>query len=71
MEPTAYTRTRSRATRSGGTDHRIAQELTLPLRRERCVMPAWMEILINVIGYAGFIAIATYHKSPDEKFPDR
>jgi len=30
-----------------------------------------MEILINVIGYAGFIAIATYHKSPDEKFPDR
>jgi len=23
-------------------------------------MPAWMEILINVIGYAGFVAIATY-----------
>jgi len=34
-------------------------------------MPAWMEILINVIGYAGFIAIATYHKSTNEKFPDR
>jgi hypothetical protein len=30
-----------------------------------------MEILINVIGYAGFIAVATYHKSPGEKFPDR
>jgi hypothetical protein len=30
-----------------------------------------MEILINVIGYAGFIAIATYHKSTNEKFPDR
>jgi len=25
-------------------------------------MPAWMEILLNVIGYAGFIAIAKYHK---------
>jgi hypothetical protein len=30
-----------------------------------------MEILINVIGYGGFIAVATYHRSPDEKFPDR
>lgn len=34
-------------------------------------MSAWMEILINLIGYAGFIAIATYHKAPDEKLPDR
>lgn len=34
-------------------------------------MPAWMEILINVIGYAGFVAIATFHKSPAEKLPDR
>jgi hypothetical protein len=42
---------------------------------ERCIMPAWMEILINVIGYAGFVAVATYHRSPDHqsgrKFPDR
>jgi len=30
-----------------------------------------MEILINVIGYAGFIAIATYHRPPDNKLPDR
>ena len=30
-------------------------------------MPVWMEILINVIGYAGFIAIATYHRSPSEQ----
>ena len=29
-------------------------------------MPVWMEILINVMGYAGFIAIATYHRSPSE-----
>jgi hypothetical protein len=29
-------------------------------------MPVWMEILLNVIGYAGFIAVATFHKpSPD------
>ena len=30
-------------------------------------MPVWMEILVNVIGYAGFIVIATFHKSSDEK----
>jgi hypothetical protein len=30
-----------------------------------------MEILINVIGYAGFVAVATYHKAPGEKLPDR
>ena len=23
-------------------------------------LPAWMEILVNVIGYAGFIGIATF-----------
>ena len=25
-------------------------------------MPVWMEILLNVIGYAGFVIIATFHK---------
>jgi hypothetical protein len=34
-------------------------------------MPAWMEILINVIGYAGFIGIATYHKSPSNNSPEQ
>ena len=29
-------------------------------------MPLWMEILVNVIGYGGFIAIATFHKASDE-----
>ena len=24
-------------------------------------LPAWMDILVNVIGYAGFIGIATWH----------
>jgi hypothetical protein len=25
-----------------------------------------MDVLVNVIGYAGFIGIATWHKSSDE-----
>lgn len=29
-------------------------------------MPPWMEILVNVIGYAGFIGIAQFHKCPDD-----
>jgi hypothetical protein len=29
-------------------------------------LPLWMEILVNVIGYAGFIGVATWHKSSDE-----
>jgi hypothetical protein len=33
-------------------------------------MPAWLEILINLIGYGGFIAIAMYHRSPSEKLPE-
>ena len=28
-------------------------------------MPLWMEILINVIGYAGFV-VATFDKSSDK-----
>lgn len=28
-------------------------------------MPVWMEVLINVIGYAGFVGVATFHKSSD------
>jgi hypothetical protein len=30
------------------------------------IMPVWMEILLNVIGYGGFIAIAMLHKSRRE-----
>ncbi len=29
-------------------------------------MPVWMEILLNVLGYAGFIAMATLHRSPEK-----
>jgi hypothetical protein len=30
-------------------------------------MPPWLEVLLNVIGFAGFIGIAKYHKSRGEK----
>ena len=35
-------------------------------------MPAWLEVLLNVIGgHGGFIAIAMYYRSPSEKLPER
>ena len=33
-------------------------------------MPVWMELLLNVMAFAGFIAIAVYHKQPNGKLPD-
>jgi len=33
-------------------------------------MPAWLEVLLNVIGYGGFIAIAMYHRAPSKKLPE-
>lgn len=33
-------------------------------------MPVWMEVLVNVIGYAGFVGIATFHKPSDESLID-
>ena len=29
-------------------------------------MPVWLEILLNLIGYAGFVAVATFHKPSGE-----
>jgi hypothetical protein len=29
-------------------------------------MPVWMEVLINVIGYAGFVGVATFSHSNEE-----
>jgi hypothetical protein len=40
------------------------------LQSEVGVMPAWMELLLNVMAFAGFIGIATYHKRPNGKLPD-
>jgi hypothetical protein len=34
------------------------------LRRD---MPPWLEVLLDVLGFAGFIGIATLAKSPGEK----
>lgn len=29
-------------------------------------MPVWIEVLLNVIGYAGFVGVATFNKSPEQ-----
>ncbi|MEY9184590.1 hypothetical protein [Bradyrhizobium sp. USDA 313] len=33
--------------------------LTLSGRRKRPDMPAWLEVLLNLSGYAGFVALAS------------
>jgi hypothetical protein len=30
----------------------------------------WIEILINVFGYAGFVAVATCHRPSGNELPD-
>ena len=32
-------------------------------------MPVWLEILLNVMAFVGFIGIAKYHKAPGGKLP--
>ena len=59
--------------------HRLVQEpiaclwtyLSLGCFPREGPMPAWLEVLLNVIGFAGFIGIAKYHKAPGGKSPDR
>lgn len=29
-------------------------------------MPIWMDVLLNVIGYAGFVGVATFNRSADK-----
>lgn len=29
-------------------------------------MPVWMEVLLNVLGFAGFVGVAKFNKSPDK-----
>jgi hypothetical protein len=36
---------------------------------EGFAMPAWMEVLINVIGYAGFVGVAMLNNSSDQAGP--
>jgi hypothetical protein len=33
-------------------------------------MPPWMEVLLNIIAYGGFIAIAIYHRAPSKNPPE-
>jgi hypothetical protein len=71
---------RPAAMRSGLPAHRFAREQIRGLGaylssgyfpEEGQRMPAWLEVLLNVIAFAGFIGIAKYHKAPDGKLPDR
>jgi hypothetical protein len=39
-------------------------------RGKGVIMPVWMEILINLIGYGGFVAVATCHRPPGDELPD-
>jgi hypothetical protein len=59
--------------RLSGDDQRQTQERTTTsasmMTKEGRFMPAWVEVLLNVIGYGGFIAIAMYHRSSSEKLP--
>ena len=29
-------------------------------------MPVWIDVLLNIIGYAGFIGVATLNHSPEQ-----
>ena len=62
------------ALHTGLAARRRMPEQIAPFRinvRERCApMPAWLELLLNVIAFAGFIGIAKYHKSRGAKLPD-
>jgi hypothetical protein len=39
--------------------------------RLRHDMPPWLEMVVDVLGFAGFIGVANYVKSPDQKQADR
>jgi hypothetical protein len=50
----------------------LMQEQRLPFRihsPKEALMSVWTEVLINLIGYAGFIGIATFH-CPDKELPN-
>lgn len=50
----------------GGAGSAVAGNETRPsgiLSRKGIHMPVWMDILLNVIGYAGFVGVATFGHS--------
>jgi hypothetical protein len=58
-----------------GDDRRDAQERITTsagmMTKEGGSMPVWVEVLLNLIGYGGFVAIAMYHRSSSEKLPEQ
>jgi len=48
---------------------RCARTLTGP-SREEALMPVWLEVLLNLSGYAGFVALATRGAAPDDVSAD-
>ena len=61
--------------RLGGDDQRKAQDRITTsagmIVLEGSPMPVWLEVLLNLIGYGGFIAIAMYHRSSSDKLPEQ
>jgi len=51
---------------AGFSAWRVSSELH---RRKGSQMPLWMEVLLNVIAYVGFIAIAIYHRPSGDDLP--
>jgi hypothetical protein len=49
------------------------QEQTMTSRRivlhKGYGMPVWLDILINIMGYGGFVAIAMYHRTSSDELP--
>jgi hypothetical protein len=39
---------------------RFARTLAYPSRRKEADMPVWLEVLLNLSGYAGFVALASH-----------
>lgn len=33
-------------------------------------MSVWLELLCNVVGYGGFVAMAIFHRAPGDKLPE-
>ena len=50
---------------------RTNRDLRELVPRRGASMSPWLEVLLNVIAFAGFVGIAKYHKSRGEKLPDR
>ena len=61
--------------RLGGDDQRKALDRITTsasmITVEGRPMPVWLEVLLNLIGYGGFIAIAMYHRSSSDKLPEQ